>query len=82
MPSQNPRKAGKKAQRPIFADCPMAGTIRLQIEAATMTPAAKPVSARWIETDSSRRRKNTQPAPAAVPRKGISSPVISTLISG
>ena len=45
MPSQNPRKAGRKAKRPSSVDCSIAGTIKLQIDAATMTPAAKPVSA-------------------------------------
>ena len=41
-----PAKAGKNAHLPSAADWSMAGTIRLQIDAATITPAAKPVSAR------------------------------------
>ena len=46
-PVEEPKKAGKKANFPRWADWSMAGMIRLQMEAATMTPAAKPVRERW-----------------------------------
>ena len=46
MPAQKPRKVGRKASCPMALDCSTAGTMRRQMEAATITPAAKPVSAR------------------------------------
>ena len=46
MPSQKPTAAGMNASRPMLSDCSMAGMSKLQIDAATMTPAAKPVKAR------------------------------------
>ena len=58
------------------------GMIRLQIEAATITPAAKPVSARSKGRGMAPFRKNTHPAPAVVPRKGRKiSRMISMVIS-
>lgn len=47
MPSQNPATAGTKANFPNGAASSIAGIKRLQIEAAIMTPDAKPVSPRW-----------------------------------
>ena len=47
MPSQNPATAGMKANFPNGADSSLAGIRRLQIEAAIMTPDAKPVSPLW-----------------------------------
>ena len=46
MPIQKPIAAGKKAHLPIESDCSIAGINKLQIEAATITPAANPVKAR------------------------------------
>ena len=46
MPTQNPSTAGRNDHRPSAADCAMAGISRLHTLAATITPAAKPVSAR------------------------------------
>ena len=46
IPHQNPTTAGRKASFPIFSDISIAGMIRLHIEAAVITPAAKPVKAR------------------------------------
>ena len=66
--------AGKKAQAPAPADCSMAGISRLQTDAATMTPEAKPVSPRCTRSPSSLFRKKTQAAPSEVPAKGISRP--------
>ncbi|MPM65858.1 hypothetical protein SDC9_112762 [bioreactor metagenome] len=59
---------------PIAADCEMAGMSRLQTEAATITPEAKPVRARWTGSLMPFFMKNTQAAPAAVPKKGMRSP--------
>ena len=67
--------------RPFGADCSIAGTIRLQIEAATITPAANPESARCIPSRNSFCKKNTQAEPAQVPTNGISSPVMIVFIS-
>jgi hypothetical protein len=52
----------------------MAGSSRLQTDAATITPAAKPVSARWTMAFSLPRMKNTHAAPNEVPKKGINMP--------
>ena len=43
-------------------------------DAATITPAAKPVRARWMPSRREFFKKNTQPAPRLVPRKGIRIP--------
>ena len=72
MPSQNPATAGKKDHRPISAACSIAGTSRLQTDAAAMTPAAKPVKARCRRGFMPLFRKKTHPAPREVPRKGRS----------
>ena len=73
-PSQNPPAAGKNAHAPRAAAWSMAGISRLHTLAATITPAAKPVSARCTPSRRLRRSTNTQAAPSAVPAKGIISP--------
>ena len=40
------------------------------MDAAVMTPAAKPVRPRWIPSDKSLLRKNTHAAPKVVPERG------------
>ena len=50
----------------------MAGMMRLQTEAATMTPAAKPVSIRWSRRFMAPRMKKTIALPKTVPTKGSS----------
>ena len=72
-------RAGRKESFPMGCDCYIAGTSRLQIEAATMTPDAKPVRDRCTILDSSFFIRNTQAEPAVVPTKGIRSPK-STLV--
>ena len=72
--------AGIKASRPSAADCSMAGISRLQIDAATMTPAAKPVSARCTPGCSDFFIKKTQADPMVVPANGMSTPT-STRVS-
>ena len=73
-PIQKPVTAGRNAHFPNSADRSMAGISRLQMDAAVMTPAAKPVRPRWIPSDKSLLRKNTHAAPKVVPRKGSSRP--------
>ena len=58
----------------MLLDCSIAGINRLQMDAATMTPAAKPVSARWMLSLSAFLMKNTHAAPSDVPRNGIRIP--------
>ena len=52
----------------------MAGISRLHTDAATITPAANPVSARCTVSLSVFFMKNTQAAPSDVPRNGIKMP--------
>ena len=44
MPTQNPTAAGINARRPLSLAISIDGIKRLQIEAATITPSAKPES--------------------------------------
>ena len=74
MPAQKPTKAGTNANRPISAEASIEGMIKLKMEAATMTPAAKPERARSTVWDTPPRSRNTHAAPSVVPTKGISKP--------
>ena len=74
MPIQKPATAGTNESLPIPADCSMAGISRLHTEAATITPAAKPVSDRCTISLRVFFIKNTQAAPNDVPRNGIKMP--------
>lgn len=74
MPAQKPRNAGRNESAPMAADCSMAGMSRLHTEAATITPAAKPVSERCTASLSDLFMKNTHAAPSDVPRNGIGIP--------
>ena len=56
------------------SDCSMAGISKLQMDAATITPAAKPARARCTRSPRDFFIKNTQAAPSAVPKKGIMIP--------
>ena len=60
--------------------CRTGGVGRLHTDAATITPAANPVIARWTFIPGERFRKNTQPAPATVPANGISNPQMTSFI--
>ena len=80
MPAHSPTTAGTKASCPMASDCSMAGIRRLQTDAATMTPAAKPVRLLCTISFSCPLRKNTMAAPREVPRKGIASPCIISLL--
>ena len=59
---------------PMPSDCSMAGISRLQMDAATITPAAKPARARCTKLPRDFFIKNTQAEPSAVPKKGIMIP--------
>ena len=59
---------------PKPSDCSMAGISRLHIDAATITPAAKPARARCTRSPRDFFIKNTQAAPSVVPKKGIMIP--------
>ena len=63
MPAHSPTTAGTKASCPMASDCSMAGIRRLQTDAATMTPAAKPKNTFCVLWESSFRKKNTMAAP-------------------
>ena len=56
------------------ADRSMAGISRLQMDAAVMTPDAKPVSPRLTLSDSPCRMPKTQAAPRDVPTNGSITP--------
>ena len=78
VPAQNPTNAGIHAMRPSISEPSRAGCSRLQIEAATMTPAAKPASERSSSAERLPRMTNTQAAPSVVPRNGTSRPMIAS----
>ena len=59
---------------PMPSDCSMEGISRLQIDAATITPAAKLARARCTRSPRDFFIKNTQAEPSVVPKKGISMP--------
>ncbi len=74
IPTQKPIKEGTKENLPSFELCSKDGMSRLQIDAATMTPAAKPDKA--LSTPSLRLffKRNTEAAPNDVPKNGIRMP--------
>ncbi len=74
MPAQKPTNAGSQAMRPRSELSSMAGTMRLQIEAATMTPAANPVRTRVTMRLIWPRMRKTSAAPSVVPANGIARP--------
>ena len=81
IPSQKPPAAGRKLHAPSAADWSMAGSSRLHTDAATITPAAKPVSAFCSPGMISRFMKNTSAAPSDVPMNGIAMPRMASFIS-
>ena len=74
MPTRKPTAAGRKERFPRSALSSSAGSSRLQKDAATMTPAAKPVRSFCRLSEICFFRKNTIAAPRLVPRNGISVP--------
>ena len=74
IPNRKPMAAGRKASFPICSLFSRAGCSRLQKEAATITPAAKPVSAFCTLEEICFFRKKTIAAPRLVPRNGIRMP--------
>ena len=75
MPSKKPPAAGANAQRPIASHCSIAGMSSDQTEAATITPEAKPSSARLTRSPRPSRSRKTHAAPSAVPRNGSHTPI-------
>ena len=73
---QNPIAAGRKANLPMFEAWSIDGRSKLHTEAATMTPAAKPVNARCSKLFIVFFINSTQAAPKLVPKNGISIPCI------
>ena len=65
MPSTNPPAAGIQPIPPAASASSIAGLSRLQIDAAIITPAAKPRQMRCARTLASLRKKNTNAEPSA-----------------
>ena len=80
MPSQKPINAGRKDNLPMLSVCSIAGINKLQIDAATITPLANPVSARLSISSISFFIKKTHAAPKDVPKNGIINPKIVVFI--
>ena len=80
IPIRKPTEAGRNESLPIDSLLSSAGSSRLQNEAATMTPAAKPVRIFCRFPEICFFRKNTIAAPRLVPRKGIRIPVSIVLV--
>ena len=70
IPTQNPTNAGTQAMRPMPPLLSMAGMMSDQMDAATMTPAAKPVRMRLTVLLRLPRMRKTIAAPAVVPKSG------------
>ena len=66
-----PTDDGRKLHFPMSLLCSIAGSSKLKNEAATITPDANPRRARSVFSPIAFFKKNTQPAPSAVPRNGI-----------
>ena len=77
MPRTNPVKAGMNVNcwGNAFAAISMLGISRDQTDAAVITPAAKPIKARWSPSFMERDMKKTHAAPRVVPANGTSKPI-------
>ena len=69
IPTTKPPAAGCHPGTPAASASSMAGSSRLNTDAATITPAAKPRNTRCSPACTDPRKKNTVPAPRAVMRK-------------
>lgn len=76
-PASKPIVAGITAILPLSAHISMLGISRDQTDAAIMIPDAKPISPFWTFWLISFLITNTKAEPKAVPRKGISSEVMT-----
>ena len=74
MPSQKPTAAGTKDHFPMLSACSKDGIKRLHTDAATITPAAKPVRIRFNVSLMDFFMKRTHADPRLVPKKGINIP--------
>ena len=70
IPMTKPAAAGKKLSLPRCSLRSIAGIKRLHTDAATITPAAKPISIRSSFLFIVPRIKNTAAEPSAVPKTG------------
>ena len=79
MPAANPASTGHVLPIPS-PTCSSAGCSNDQKLAATITPDAKPSIALFVRSVIPLRSMNTIDAPSAVPRKGIVSPMIVSIV--
>ena len=63
--------AGSQLRRPISSDSSIDGIMSDHTEAATITPAAKPMKIFWVRSSDLLRVKSTVEAPTSVPANGI-----------
>ena len=80
MPKRKPTNAGMMRMRPWSSHISIDGMISDHIEAATITPEAKPNKAFCNRAGISLRMKNTNPEPKTVPKSGIKRPNIVPVI--
>ncbi len=73
MPHRKPTAAGTTHSFPLLAPISILGMSSDHIDAATITPDAKPSSGFCKRCDISPRMRNTNAAPIVVPRNGIKS---------
>lgn len=80
MPAIKPAAAGTTRRKLPSGPLSMAGISSDHTDAATITPAAKPVSSLLSMSGILRRMENTQAAPKVVPARGRSNPKVSPSI--
>lgn len=80
IPTKKPTKAGTMRRRPWSAHISIDGMMSDHIDAATITPEAKPSNAFCRRAGISLRIKNTNPEPKTVPKSGINKPIIVSVI--
>ncbi len=80
MPTINPTRAGIMLARPSLPVISIEGISSDHTEAATITPAAKPVSPFCTCGAMPRRIMNTHAEPSAVPKNGNNMPTIKLSI--
>ena len=79
IPAAKPASTGQVLAMPS-PTCSSAGCRSDQKQAATITPDAKPSIALFVRSVIPLRNMNTIDAPSAVPRKGIVSPIIVSIV--
>ena len=79
-PSTSPAEGGTHAATPSSRVRSVAGSSRLHTLAASMMPAAIPLSTRWVRGAADRRSRNTPAAPSVVHTAGNSSTLAAKTI--